>query len=455
MSANVECTLVPPDGAASLDRCFATEADSVRVAVVVKCWPRLSETFIAQEMAGLEARGLKLAIYSLRHPTDPAIHPAHARVRAPIAYLPQYLKDDPIRVLRAWWKARRLPGYAMARRRFLNDLMHDRTSHRARRWGQAMVLAAEMPASIERLYAHFLHTPASVTRYAAIMRGLPWSGSGHAKDIWTSQEWELRSKLADADWLITCTNFALGRLKQLVDDPSRVRLVYHGLDLVHLPAPPPRDSRREGFDPADPLIILSVGRRVEKKGYDDLLDALARLPKDLHWRFEHIGAGALGETLESRAERLGIADRCTWLGPQPPADVFAAYARADIFVLASKAAADGDQEGMPNVLQEAGHQGLAIVSTRSAGIAEFIEDGVNGLLVASAAPDELSAALLKLARDPELRARFGARAMDVVHTRFSFESGVDYIATALGGAPARRMVEERPDRQLASGANAP
>lgn len=439
MSANIESPLTR----GSADQCFATEMDSVRVAVVVKCWPRLSETFIAQEMAGLEARGLKLAIYSLRYPTDSAIHPTHARVRAPIAYLPQYLKDDPMRVLRAWWKVRRLPGYTMARRRFLGDLVRDCTSHRVRRWGQAMVLAAEMPGSVERLYAHFLHTPASVTRYAAIMRGLPWSGSGHAKDIWTSLEWELRSKLADADWLITCTNFALERLKQLVSDPSRVRLVYHGMDLVHLPAPPPSRPRRDGSDPADPVIILSVGRSVEKKGFDDLLDALAQLPRGLHWRFEHIGGGPLAGALESRAERLGIAERCTWLGPRPQADVFAAYARADVFALASKAAADGDQEGMPNVLQEAGHQGMAIVSTRSAGIAEFVEDGVNGLLVPPAAPEALSGALLKLARSPELRACFGARAMEVVRTRFSFESGVDSIATALGGSSARRRVETR------------
>jgi glycosyltransferase involved in cell wall biosynthesis len=96
---------------------------------------------------------------------------------------------------------------------------------------------------------------------------------------------------------------------------------------------------------------------------------------------------------------------------------------------------------MPNVLQEAGHQGMAIASTRSAGIAEFVEDGVNGLLVAPAAPDELCAALLKLARDPDLRARFGARATEVVRTRFSYETGVDRIAVKLGGAPASAPLE--------------
>lgn len=424
-----------------------SDENDARIAVVVKCWPRLSETFIAQEMAGLEARGLKLVIYSLRLPTDPAIHPVHARVKAPIVYLPEYLKNDPLRVLRSWWKARRLPGYRTARARFLKDLWRDRTPNRMRRFGQAMVLAAEMPSGIERMYAHFIHTPASATRYAALMRGLPWSASAHAKDIWTSQEWELRDKLADIDWLITCTQYGLGRLRQLVSDRDRLRLVYHGLDLANLPAPPPVSgsgarSRRDGSDPKDPVVILSVGRRVAKKGYDDLLAALARLPKDLNWRFEHIGAGVLGDTFEQTAAELGIAERCTWHGARPQAEVFAAYKRADIFVLASKTADDGDREGMPNVLQEAGYQHMAIVSTRSAAIGEFIADNDNGLLADPAAPDQLAVALEKLCRNPELRARFGARANEIVRTRFSYEAGVDWIARALAQPASARLAPQ-------------
>jgi glycosyltransferase involved in cell wall biosynthesis len=409
-----------------------TDLNDARIAVVVKCWPRLSETFIAQEMAGLEARGLKLVIYSLRLPTDPAIHPVHARVKAPIFYLPEYLKNAPLRVLRAWWKARRLPGYRAARARFLRDLVRDRTPNRIRRFGQAMVLAADMPTGIERLYAHFIHTPASATRYAAIMRGLPWSASAHAKDIWTSQEWELRAKLADVDWLITCTQYARARLDELVSDRDRLRLVYHGLDLANLPPPPAVRSRRDASDPSDPVVILSVGRRVAKKGYDDLIAALALLPKDLNWRFEHIGAGVLGDSVEHMAEQAGIADRCTWHGALPQKKVFEAYARADIFVLASKTASDGDREGMPNVLQEAGYQRMAIVSTRSAAIGEFVGDGDNGLMCDPAAPDQLAVALERLARDPDLRQRFGARANEIIRSRFSYEAGVDWIAGALG-----------------------
>jgi glycosyltransferase involved in cell wall biosynthesis len=399
---------------------------------VLKGWPRLSETFIAQEIAGLEACGVALEIWSLRRPTDKTRHPVHDRVAARVVYLPEYLKDDPGRVLRGWLRARRLPGYAAARARFIADLRRDPTSNRARRWGQALVLAAELPPSVEQLYAHFLHTPASVTRYAALMRGLPWSASAHAKDIWTSEPWEATEKLADVAWLTTCTAVGLQRLRELAPRPERLRLVYHGLDFAHLPAPPASRPLRDGSDAGDPVVILSIGRKVEKKGYGDLLDALARLPRTLQWRFEHVGGGALGDALEAQAKALGIAERCLWLGAQPQKAVFAALARADLFVLASKKAADGDQDGLPNVLMEAAHQGLPIVSTRAAAIGEFIEDGANGLLVAPGAPDELAVALERLVRDPTLRRRFADAAGHTVRTRFSYEAGVDWIAAALG-----------------------
>ncbi len=411
-----------------------------RVAVVLKGWPRLSETFIAQELAGLEARGVALEIWSLRRPTDKIHHPVHERVTARTVYLPEYLKDDPHRVFEGWRKARRLPGYARARKKFLADLKRDPTANRVRRWGQALVLAAELPQSIDRLYAHFLHTPASVTRYAAALRGLPWSVSAHAKDIWTSEPWELSGKLDDCAWLVTCTAVGLQRLKELAAHPEHLRLVYHGLDFAHLPPPPPPRPRRDGSDVADPVVILSIGRKVEKKGYDDLLAALARLPRDLHWRFEHVGAGGLSDALKAQAALLGIAQRCIWHGAQPQKVVFAALARADLFVLASKKAADGDQDGLPNVLMEAAHQGLPLVSTRAAAIGEFIDDGVTGLLVAPGAPDELAVALGRLAGDPDLRFRLAARAAETLRARFSFDSGVDWIAAALGG---QGMVQQR------------
>ncbi|MGF1626010.1 MAG: colanic acid biosynthesis glycosyltransferase WcaL, partial [Alphaproteobacteria bacterium] len=264
-----------------------------RIAVVVKGYPRLSETFIAQEIRGLELRGLDLLIVSLRHPTDPDTHPIHREIAAPILYLPEYLEDDRPRVRRAWARVRGRPGFAAAWADFRADLARDRTDNRVRRFGQAMAAAAELPADVRLIYVHYLHTPASVGRYAARILGLPWVCSAHAKDIWTTPRWEIAEKLADCDWLTTCTRVGAEYLSGLAPAPDRVSLTYHGLDFARFPAPPAARALRDGTDPADPVRLLSVGRAVAKKGFDDLLAALAALPAGLAWHWTHIGGGAL------------------------------------------------------------------------------------------------------------------------------------------------------------------
>ncbi len=333
-----------------------------RVAVVLKGYPRLSETFIAQEIAALEQRGLEILIVSLRHPTERRTHAVHAEIRAPKLYLPEYLFDEPRRVLAAWRRVRRWPNYREVRALWLRDLVRDRTPNRIRRFGQALVLADELPQDIGRLHAHFLHTPASVTRYAALLRGLPWSASAHAKDIWTTPEWEKREKLFACAWLVTCTAANRDHLAALAPD-GKVELVYHGLDFTRFPRPPHRRSIRDGSDPSDPVIILSVGRLVEKKGMDVLLEALALLPSALHWRFVHVGGGPLLGELERRAHALGITPRILWRGALSQDELLPEYRAADIFALACRIARDGDRDGLPNVLVEAQSQALPCVAT--------------------------------------------------------------------------------------------
>ena len=407
-------------------------AGARRIGVVLKGYPRLSETFIAQELAALERRGLALAIYSLRHPTDGATHPVHGEIAAPVAYLPEYLRDEPRRVWRAWRAARRLPGYRTALAAWRADVARDRTANRVRRFGQALVLASELSPDIGHLHAHFLHTPASVARYAAMMRGLPWSVSAHAKDIWTTPEWEKREKLASCAWATTCTRANAEHLRALVDDPSRIDLVYHGIDAKRFP---PRDAGTlAARDNARPVVILSVGRAVEKKGYDDLLPALARLPTALEWRFEHVGGGPQLQGLKEEARALGIAERITWFGALAQPDVLARYRAADVFVLSSRVAGDGDRDGLPNVLMEAQSQGLPCVATAVSGIPELIEDGVTGLLVPPRDRDALARALARLVGDPALRTRLGEAGRERTLRDFALERGIDRLVERFDGA---------------------
>lgn len=400
------------------------------LAVVVKGWPRLSETFIAQELVALEEAGLRFDIWSLRHPTDAKTHPLHDRLQAQVRYLPEYLRDEPDRVAAAENAAKAMPGYAAAKAALKADLARDDTPNRRRRFGQACVLAHEAPAEMRGLYAHFLHTPSSVARYAAILRGIPWSFSAHAKDIWTSPEWELREKLSPAHhgatFGATCTGFGAEHLQGLADTPARVDLVYHGLDLSRFPEAPDRALRAT----SDPFHMMSVGRLVEKKGFDRLIDALALLPDTLDWHWTHIGGGALDADMRARAEALGLSDRITWRGACDQPEVIAAMRVADLFVLPSRVAEDGDRDGLPNVLMEAASQTLPILSTPVSAIPEFIDNGVHGLL-SDDAPAALADAMTSVANDPTMAARLAEAAHARLHSDFTMAPGIRQLMKRL------------------------
>lgn len=398
------------------------------LALVVKGYPRLSETFIAQELKGLEARGFSFDIWSLRRPHDARVHPVHGEIRATARYLPEYLHREPRRVWRAARAARRLQGFGAAWRCWLADLRRDPTRNRVRRFGQACVLASELGSQTRFIYAHFLHTPASVARYAAMMRGLGWGVSAHARDIWTTPDWDAAEKLAEARFAVTCTAAGAARLGELAPQRARVRLAYHGLDLSTLPTPPERGAH----DGA--LRLVSVGRLVEKKGYDVLLDALARLPAGLDWRLTHIGGGPLARPLAAEATRLGLSARIDWRGAEPRGAVIEAMRRADLFVLPARAAADGDRDGLPNVLMEAASQELAILSTRFSAIPEFVENGRHGLLVAPGDAQALAEGIARLAANPGERAAMGRAARARLVARFGAEEGIARISGLLSEA---------------------
>jgi glycosyltransferase involved in cell wall biosynthesis len=179
-------------------------------------------------------------------------------------------------------------------------------------------------------------------------------------------------------------------------------------------------------------VILSVARLVEKKGTDVLLDALARLPAELHWRFVHVGGGPLKAKLQARARALGIAGRIAWRGALAQEELLAEYRAADLFALACRVARDGDRDGLPNVLAEAQSQALACVATRVSAIAELVRDGSTGLLVAENDAAALAAALEALVRDPARRRALGEAGQARVHAAFTLEANFERLARQFG-----------------------
>lgn len=398
-----------------------------KLVVVLKGYPRLSETFIAQELLGLERAGIELVLVSLRQPTDTSRHAVHDEIQAPVMYLPEYLHESPFRVARALASSFRRPGFFGAFKEFLTDLKKDFTRNRCRRFGQALVLAAEWPEGAGWLHAHFIHTPASVASYASRILNVPWTVSAHAKDIWTSPDWELSGKLSSARWAVTCTQTGHVHLQSLAADPSRVHLSYHGIDLKRFPPMDRPLSTRDGRQPDDPVIILSVGRAVPKKGFDLLLEALALLPDDLHWRFVHVGGGTELTSLQTLANALKIDDRIVWEGAINQHAVLAHYQSSDVFALACRITPDGDRDGLPNVLVEAASQGLTCVSTTISGIPELFTNNKNGLLVDPENPQAISAALLQAISEPKLRDRLGRAVQQQVRSTFDYHTSITQL----------------------------
>jgi hypothetical protein len=176
--------------------------------------------------------------------------------------------------------------------------------------------------------------------------------------------------------------------------------------------------------------MLSVGRLVEKKGFDRLLSALALLPAHIDWHWTHIGGGDLKAQMRAQAETLGLQSRITWRGACDQPEVVAAMRAADLFVLPSRVATDGDRDGLPNVLMEAASQLLPILSTPISAIPEFIDDGVHGIL-SDDAPAALASNIVRLVETPELGPQLARAALARLQSEFRMQPGIDHLATRL------------------------
>ncbi len=368
-------------------------------------------------------------LVALRRPSEALRHPVHDEIKAPVLYLPEYLHEEPRRVILALLKAVKRPGLLSTIGAFLSDFWREPSRNRVRRLGQALVLAAEWPADASWLHAHFIHTPASVTAYASMITGVPWTCSAHAKDIWTTPEHELVSKLSMARWVVTCTRAGYEHLSQLAGSEGHVHLSYHGLDLDRFAHFTGERPARNGNSPADPIIILSVGRAVAKKGYEVLLNVLALIDRTLSIRFVHVGGGEQLEALKALSLRLGLGDRVEWRGALAQKDVLALYRTADIFALACRMAEDGDRDGLPNVLVEACSQQLVCVSTGISGVPELLIDGTNGLVVPPDDAEAFAAALTRLIRDPQLRRKLGTAAEQRVREHFDYRTSIGQLVS--------------------------
>jgi Glycosyl transferases group 1 len=307
----------------------AAAPTTATLGLLVNTWPKLSETFILEEVLGLERQGVELRLYALNAPTDALTHAAVSRVRAPVARVPASTARQDLLQRHAGAAAAAPLRYAHA---LFNALRRGRSGWRD--FVRAGALATQLRRDgVAHLHAHFIATPADIAQLAARIAGLPFSISAHAKDIYTSRPADLRRRLAAARFTVTCTE-------------ANRRALAHRIESAGL------------------------GRHVRLAG------KLAR---------------------EQVLER---------------------YARATVFVQPSRIDADGDRDGIPNVLLEAMAMGLPVVASRVSGIPELVRDGINGALVAPDAPLALADAIERMLLQPAQAAAFGRAARAAVAEGF-------------------------------------
>ena len=430
-----------------------------RVAYVLKGYPRLSEVFITSEIYRVERLGVPLRLYVIKAADEDVHHDVVRRVRTRPEYLlqptsltraklPRWLAQNRGLFLPAIARtARRRPvGLARAAGQALAQAVRARRTFWAapRKLYVLELLRAvdladrlDRAGDVARIHAHFAHGTTTVTWLASMITGLPFSFTGHAKDIYTEElnpAGLLRRKMDAASFVMTCTDANRRHLASL-GSRTPVHVLYHGLNADFEPlvaTGAPRDAPGR-------VRLLAVGRLVRKKGLDTLVDACALL-RDRGLDFEAVIVGESGESEQEVRDRVaagGLEDRVTLLGPLTQDALFEEYRRASVFALPCRVLEDGDRDGIPNVLMEAMACSVPVVTTGVSGITELVRDGENGLIVGPDRPVDLADALHRLVKDPGLARQLAEQGRLTVEERFDAATTAGRMASLLTGGGGR------------------
>lgn len=428
------------------------------VGYIPKGFPRISETFVSNEILELERLGMDIRLFPLFKPGETGVQPSARAVRAPLRYVPQHVLRALHRVIpahvalackrpRAYWRALRCTALRCVRRRSVASL---------RRFAQAGFLVQRLlqDQQIGHFHAHFCHGPATVALMVKWLTGATFSFTAHAKDLYTSAPDALREKMREAEFVLTCTDANHRYLNNVGGDVASVHRVYHGIDLERfLPAPGNGVSTAVRANSKDAPVILSVGRLVEKKGHDVLIRACAVL-RDRGVRFRCViyGEGPFRGRLEAIRSSLGLDELVELPGRILQDDLVACYAQADVFALGCQVLTNGDRDGLPNVLIEALAMQVPVVSTSISGVPELIEDNVHGLLVPQRSPEALANAIATLLADPAMRHRLGRNGRERVVRDFDMRRNTRHVLElfeSLRGSAAPE-VPKAPQREPAT-----
>ena len=421
ISERTVVTNSPSDNSES--QAFQQCANGKTLGMVLKGYPRISETFISNEIRLLEEMGFNIHIYSMRAPRESFAHDSIKQIKAKVTYLPSSMVWGLPAFL--WYNIRL---FAKTPKRYLECLKLMMTrfklAPKKHTWIKHMLQAGYLVqktvidegVDLGHLHGHFAHTPTTVTMYAAKLLGVPFSFTAHAKDIYTQDPRRFQDKIDLAKFVVTCTKYNEGYLSKVSRNGKPIHCVYHGINL-DLFSPNGRLTEAK-----KPYHILTVARFVEKKGIDTILSALAKLRAEgLEFKYTLVGEGkaSFNKKVRDQISELRLEDVTTLPGTITHDEVIKLLGEADCFTLGCREAKDGDRDGIPNVVAEAMATGVPVAATDVSGVPELVEHEKSGLLCPSNDVDAMAETLKRILTDQELRAIIIPTAREKVHEVFN------------------------------------
>jgi len=374
---------------------------SARLCYLLKKFPRTSETFILNEILAQEALGREIHIISRRQPDDEPRHPQLAELQAVIENLPNKRELDPWDILFLGPDPddvfARVGGVVREGREWGHPRFPSLLTEALWLWHRTRELG------IEHVHTHFATDSAVVALLLKLLGGPTYSMTMHAKDIYRSTvNREMFDRLCEqAKFAITVCDANVKYVTERVGEAARSRLrrLYNGIDLANF---------QFHTGERDAAHILSVGRLVEKKGFDVLVDAVAilkredsPLTRDLTVTF--VGEGDRRDEIEKQIQSLGLQDTITLTGPQDSDAVRAHMECATVMCAPCLIGEDGNRDALPTVLLESLARGLPCISTPVTGIPEILDHGRAGIIVPERDAQATADAVRELLADSERR----------------------------------------------------
>lgn len=416
--------------------------DGTRIGYVLKRFPRLSETFVLNEILALERMGLDVEVFSLLKPPAEARHGLLSELKARVTYLPSSGNLGRVRMMEGLDALPLTLGEALGDGAPRDPLYPAKSAEDvATLQLKAAALATLAPMrGIGHFHAHFGSDATTVALLAGRLSGIGYSFTAHARDIfhtYASPEADdamRRIKLEAARFTVTVSEYNRRRLTRIAPAAEpRIHRVYNGIDLRRF---------RPDASRSDPGLVVAVGRLIEKKGFTGLIDA-CRMMHDggTHFRCRIIGDGPLRPVLEAQIVAAGLGGIVSIHDPLPQEQLVREMQAAQVVTLPCVVGASGDRDGLPTVLLEAMALGLPVVTTTVSGGPEIVAHGDTGLLVEPGDPVALAASLETLIGDPEASLRLGRAGRRRAEALFSLDRSAASLAALFRDALGVRQPE--------------